>query len=438
MFVNNSTPDDKKVSGFKIWSKALAFFGAAGYTLYCGISHAMAAVGQTALIDVFLGILGGSVFLYFALCSFDPLFKEEKEEEIDNSVVESSLGRLPHFGKKLDQDKVEDIIGGLKFSPYVTKNGKKLKNLAISEDEKWIRIMGGYLPVDLICGYNARDGLIYAIDGKSISLPYSYKYRDAHSDIEQFFEDRGIWYKTMPNHAENRFLAARDNEETKLDKENFGKVRYLWEKAIANDNSGYSKKDKKAKYRVVSRSEEGGNVFFERVLSNDDIRKTGLAVLSGKIELANYLRFEDYSNEYSVCNCVELLKYINYPKNAEGIDFLFNCLGDVDEAYFTYAVEVLQIYPEKLLQEKIEENVRLAFEKGDVVHLAGVMYLAGDMEYEIEYIKELKKAKESRQAAEGAAVAGVVTGSAGIPEFDFDEALAFGSEEVQRFDVKRA
>lgn len=78
------------------------------------------------------------------------------------------------------------------------------------------------------------------------------------------------------------------------------------------------------------------------MLSDCSIHEIAESVRSGKDSLSNFLNFNDYLNEFSVCNGIEILKVLGYPENAQGIDFLFMCLGDVDEAYFTYAVELLK------------------------------------------------------------------------------------------------
>ena len=342
--------------------------------------------------------------------------------------------KLPYFGKVLDQKRVLKIIKCSKFSCYKTRDRQTLKHVEISDDGKWILMFGHYLPLDLICGYNSDDNVLYTIDGMPIRLPKKARRDWIRRDIEQFFEDRGIWYETMPKNADSRYMKVCESWNDKIDKENFGKVRYQWEKAVANDANNYWRlSKKKVRYFPSGKADERGTVFFEAVLSDSDITKTVEAVIRGKVALQNFLNFEDYKNEYSVCNGIELLKRLGSEKNKEGIDFLFRCLGDVDEAYFTYAVELLGKYPRELVIEKIEENMSIAFEREDVVNLAGVMYLAKDIGYEAKYIRDLRKLQKGDPTDEAVEAGTVVEGSSGIPEFKYDEALALGSEEVQEF-----
>ena len=47
------------------------------------------------------------------------------------------------------------------------------------------------------------------------------------------------------------------------------------------------------------------------------------------------------------------------------------------------AVKVLCEFPREELTEKIEEDVQKAYESYDVVRLAGLMYMAKEIDYEI-------------------------------------------------------
>ncbi len=85
-------------------------------------------------------------------------------------------------------------------------------------------------------------------------------------------------------------------------------------------------------------------------------------------------------------------------RRLEGIDFLFDCLGDVDEAYFMGAAELLKEYPPKLVHRKMEDRAKQAYENKDALKLAGILFLSKRINYETEFIKqkkhEIKLAKE--------------------------------------------
>ena len=354
----------------------------------------------------------------------DALLKDPKEAAAERAQKEGIFEKydeLPHFGKLLKKDQVLEILSHSSFSSYKTKDGRELKNVLISEDDKWLCLFDGYMPVDMICGFNHRMNVLYTIDGGVIKLPFKAKLPHIRKEIESFFKDRGHYYDSKPRKAVEKFDAAYHRPLSSLDKADFSKLRYMWEKANADDKNGYLKnEDSGKKYMPVFEDGQLNDAIFNRVLSDVEIARTADAIRKKKKYLAELLDFGKYSSEFCVCNTVAVLNYLRYPANSEGIDFLFKCLGDVDEAYFGMAVENLKDYPRGQLEKKIEKNVQLAFENSDVVGLGGLMFFAKEINYEIKYVEGMK---ETQTTAE----------SDTALEFDFDELTTFGSEEVQGF-----
>ncbi len=180
--------------------------------------------------------------------------------------------------------------------------------------------------------------------------------------------------------------------EKRQEKADFSRIRYNWEKSNAEEKFGYSQNVRVFDdYKPVDDNGNLATTIFERVLSDTEIARTEKAIRKKKVSLSYYLNFDDYRNEYSVCNGIELLKKITYPKNAEGIDFLFRCMWDVDEAYFIPAVELLMSYPKDMVRRKIEEEIKIAFENEDVVRIGGLMFLADKQKYEIRFLEEIRE-----------------------------------------------
>ena len=302
-------------------------------------------------------------------------------------------GKLPHFGDEMNNDKVMEIIKKSNFITYETRSGKQLDTVKISDDGKWVCILGGYLPLDLICGYNAKRNVILAIDGTAIKLPAKARLPRKSRDLDAFFKDRGIYYKSLPKNADDSYYDARHTIGLNIDRENFGRVRYLWEKSIVNEKNDYWVTDENNQDCRLGQGIDINDQIYELVLSDSNIAEIADKVRDCRVSLSHYLNFGDYSNEFSICNGVELLEVLGYPANAAGIDFLFDCLGDVDEAYFMPAVDTLHQYPRQILIAKIEERAKLAYENYDVVGLAGLLYLAKDIDYEIEYCEKMKEAE---------------------------------------------
>ena len=84
---------------------------------------------------------------------------EKREERIEKE----SFDMAPHYGKLFGYDQVQELIGNYNFSPFTDEKGKELKHIFISEDQKWANILGGYIPMDLLCGYNEKKNCIYTI-----------------------------------------------------------------------------------------------------------------------------------------------------------------------------------------------------------------------------------------------------------------------------------
>ena len=347
-------------------------------------------------------IVGLLLFLYrfFFLGKKWPLKFLSLEGMIDSLIVDPDddvkyktdrFGKLPHFGKGLKKHQVMDIIDKSSFLPYQTKDGTILENITVSEDEKWLCICGGYMPLDLMCGYNDEANVLYSIDGGVIKLPGTAKLKKISHEINAFFEDRGMHYYTRPWKADEKFEEVLGKPYSELGKADFSRLRYQWEKNNANDLVSRIHNDIKWEdYEPVSAKGEVGHAIFERVLSDMEISSTMLAVISRKADLSAYLRFEDYENEFAVCNGIELLGRMEKKDNPKAIKFLFDCLSDVDEAYFVPAVDLLCKYKKRTIRENIEKEIRHAFENKDVVRIGGIMYLADRMDYKIQYFEEMK------------------------------------------------
>ncbi|WP_026665568.1 hypothetical protein [Butyrivibrio sp. FC2001] len=350
---------------------------------------------------------------------------QSKYKKGDPHII-TNYDKFPHFEKMLGKGKAEEMIARENFSNYVSKSGKKSRHIKVSRSDKWVCILGGYFPIDLLCGYNKRLNELYTIDGMVIKLPKKAWLPHVQSEIETFFEDRGKYYKSVPPKAGLEFNTALRGPRSRLSKADWGRVRYLWEKSIVSSSHNYwQNNNKNQRYRPISKDGAISTTIFERVLSDREIASTAAAVTGKRVPLTRYLDFKEYQNEFCVCNGVELLKVIGNPKNMEGIDFLFECLSDVDEAYFLMAVDVLKQYPRGMCEKKIEENAQIAFEQDEVLKLAGVIYLSKELGYESRYIKQLKESASANETA--------MEAENTVREFELDEQALFGSEEVQKF-----
>ncbi|WP_022770921.1 hypothetical protein [Butyrivibrio sp. NC2007] len=357
-------------------------------------------IGSAALtmLSIFtllpIGGLGPIFLLAYGLPGKHKSKEEEKEEEKeDYSVFSTSLplkpnkfGELPHFGKMFGSLWLKELLRDEVFHRYTYQSGKEARFLKVSESGKWISFWGGYLPIDLIIGYNKRKAELYTVDGNTILLPFIAHSTIFSRELENFFKEKGEYYTAVPEHAWLEFAGTNGAIDEALAKKDWGAFRYLWEKNLLN----------KHKKKAGSSTD-----IYERVLSDKEINRIVRDVKAGNEDLLTYLNFDRYKNDQSVCNGVELLRLLGYPKNVEGVDFLFDCLGDVDEPYFFMAVEVLKIYPKKVREERIEYYAKLAHENGDVEKFGGLLYLAKELKYEIKYVDKMKKMEDKKEEENG-------------------------------------
>jgi hypothetical protein len=329
--------------------------------------------------------------------------KGERLSSIEKEKAEP-FEQVPHFGKLFGYDQIQEFLGKVNFVKYKNEDGKSSSNILISEDDKWACILGGYIPLDLLCGYNEKANVLYTIDGSTIQLPHRAMLPWVRRELRKFFEARGQYYTAMPSFAKFVFedFVGKKNSLTKAD---WARIRYKWEKEILKQNPNRSRLGV-ASFDPVTGYDGAANVFYERVLTDAEIKRAAKAVRKKLVKLSDYLVFDNYKNEFSVCNGIELLKKMDDTKRLEGIDFLFDCLGDVDEAYFLKAAELLEEYPPKLVHKKMEKRARLAYENRDSLKLAGILFLSKRIGYETEFIREKKEAirlseeKELEQAIE--------------------------------------
>jgi uncharacterized protein YlbG (UPF0298 family) len=325
-----------------------------------------------------------------------------------NDVVK--YGETPHFDKMFGHKKINELLSEETFHLHIFEDGKQARYLSVSESGKWFSLLGGHLPVDLICGYNKRKDELYTIDGVIIKLPDEAGLYSVIRELEKFFRERGYYFEQMPQGARDEFHDSFRKPDSALAIENWGTIRYQWEKELLRDSKKYPDKIAKSNFSVIAYDGSISTDIFERVLSDYELEQTVNAVKNNHVDIRKYLYFNDYKNEYAVCNTIELLKKIGQPKNLEGCDFLFDCLGNIDEPYFYMAVNLLKTYPRRMREEKMEVYAKAAHESGDVEKFGGLLYLAKELKYDIKYVEKMKaeeeslkdeKAEEAKEAAQG-------------------------------------
>lgn len=298
----------------------------------------------------------------------------------------STFGITPHLDKYINLHERLKVIMSQKFRSY----DKGARFIKVSENDKWVKIFNKYYPLDLICGYDNTNNELYFIDGYTVKLPKLACIDKYNRAIDTFFDKRGYMYDNLPPASKESFDKIVADSINTFEKVDWATLRYEWEMAIAKEKGNTSKKSSANSNHLMTHSGKLKQIYYTRPLSQAEITRTTEVFKNGNRSIAEITDFNAYLNEYCVCNGVKILGELGYPANTKGLDFLFTCLKDVDEACFLPAVDVLSKVPLDVLAPTIEEKAREAYMKCDVLRLGGILYLAKNLNYEIEYVKELK------------------------------------------------
>lgn len=304
----------------------------------------------------------------------------------------ATFGIIPHLDKYIELKERIKVISSMKFRPYKHRLEGKVRFIKVSEDDKWVKILGKYFPLDLICGYNNETNELFFIDGYVAKLPARAMNSNINKCIEDFFDERGYTYDNLPAGSKKRFDKLVGDRIDQFECIDWSGLRHEWEMATANYiEQRKANKNIDDRYKPVLRSGKLNRDFLRRALSEKEIKLTAEVFKGTLFSISELTCFADYQNEYSVCNGVYILGELKYPANKKGLDFLFECLSDVDEAYFMPAVGVLSEVPLTVLAPLMEKKSQEAYLRCDVMRFAGIMYLAKETGYEIQFVKKLKE-----------------------------------------------
>lgn len=328
----------------------------------------------------------GIAYFIFDHFTFDNGFDKLKKS------IRKAMGKEPLSINIPDYKKHPEFEGQLRaenFSNYVCLDGHESKHLKISESDKWICLCGEYYPIDLIYGRTNDEANFYTIKGDSFP-PFGKNIpQKAREELYEFFKRRGNLIDIDPDVVRHLFWDLDYPKMYDMQKTNWAGLRLKWEEAVAQRKHPkvYGKN-----YKVVGKNGEINSELFWRVLSNSELGKIIAALNKKEIDPANVFNYGKYINEYTVCNAIKIAEGVRVNYKDETLDFLFKCLDDIDEAYFYRAVEVILRFPHQMIKERLEAQALLAYEAQDALHLAGLLYVAKEIDYEIKCLQNMKPA----------------------------------------------
>ena len=324
--------------------------------------------------------------------AFNPERPEDSTESLEARYIKK---KMPYFGDKFGKELFDKVTEKDKFLAYVYEDGHESEILKINEADKWISIDEQYFPLDLIYGYNVFRNEIYTVDGKAVKLSEKLIRKKGRNELKAYLEKRGCFRENRIDKAGTYYNRTFAGHDTDLKKADWARGRYSWEKRIANE---YYSQGRIYGFTPFDQSGKVDPELFTRVFSKYEMSKVMMDARGNEDKLAQVLDFNRYANEYTLCNGVEFVKLLNDSNYEPGMDFLFDCLRDIDEACFGVAVSVLRRFPTDRVKVKLEERAQLAYESDDAMHLAGLLYLAKEMNVTIDYIENIKNGVSNGEA----------------------------------------
>ena len=309
---------------------------------------------------------------------------------------------VPYWGKLFGLDAIFKLLAEDKFSPYITKDGYKCNDVLVSESGRWVMIVGEIYPIPLIKGLSGLENEFEMIDGESVMInvktlrPGLVKMalRELFPPLALRIDD--TTYDDLPSNRAKAFKKVWPGDYKELAYADWFEVRYLWEREYSRVLSGKATDEEiEESLKEITEEHIVYKQMFRRVLLDDELKTIAKAIKNGEIERP-YALFDitNYSDEYCVCNGINVLKRIGYPANKEWMGFLFDCLKDIKKSYFNDAIAVLKnIFPKDELIARIDADIVKAHDADDLVWAAGLISLSKEIGYEIT-LKEADKEKE--------------------------------------------
>ena len=355
-----------------------------------------------------------------------PAFFERVFTYLQNKYLD--IETVPYWGRKFGFKQTIKLLAEDKFHPYVFRNGKVCHKLKVSESGRWFMVAGRFYPIHLVKEFIRRDNDIMMIDGTLLSEQNWLGNWQVVEALEEIFADKGVYSDTVDDNVTRRdcktaFARVWGDDYKALGRADWDEVRYSLEKELKEIQAGHANsKAKKKHMRDIIVPDKARSTMYSRVLTDDEIQAVSAAVKVGMIQnLSGWFEMRHFKNDLCVCNGVNLLKALGYPYNKVGEEFLFQCISDIEKPYFEDAVTALSQFPRERLIELIEKNVARASARQDVLFGAGLLYLAGRIDYEISLAKEKKAANDEAAAFTGGAAAVSYGGSAAAVQNEFEK-----------------
>ena len=369
-----------------MWNYIKGFFLSGSFIRKLAIS----LIGLSGVIMILAIFTSGNV-RGMQLGVFLSWFLGNKYKDKAGSALKS-IDHVPYWGNKFGFQNTVNLLDAERFRPYRMQNGKRCWHLRVSDSGRWFEIGGFYYPLYLVRGLDYHTDEFVMIDGTRVPTPSVIHLGNTIRGVLDLFEanriyEKGLSRKSTDAISATAFDRAWGNNYEKLAGADWDQVRYIWEKevaAVAQDRI-----DRKRFNKFLQGLRQGDiakDALLNRVLSEEETEVVSNAVRRGHIKedkLAEFFDISAYKDDMCVCNGVHLLNMCKLTGIEGSMEFLFECIKDIQKPYFEEAVETLTRFQRDKLIEEIEKNVARAHEQGDVLWGAGLIYLSKQINYEI-------------------------------------------------------
>lgn len=359
-------------------------FGKKFHAAFVGIA------GALLFLATLIGIGGGSWFFGFFIGSI--LFT--KYEEKYKHTIED-ISHVPYWGNKFGRRNTIELLEDETFHPYVLRSGRVCRNLKVSKSGRWFYVAGHYYPLYLVRGFDYARGELLMIDGTRLLNQNWLKNKGTREALVDLLKanrlyEVGMRKALLDSITTKAFNTVWKGSYKELAKADWDQIHYEWEKEVSEEAEDTLERSRANKLREALRLPDYAlNSLHTRTLTDQEIDIICKAVQDKRIKsIEGWFNISDFKDDMCVGNGARLLSKLDPREDEESITFLFDCTRDIQKPYFTEAVNALMKYPRDVLVKEIEKRVAIAHETGDVLWGAGLIYLSGQIGYEISLSRE--------------------------------------------------
>ncbi|RKM61914.1 hypothetical protein D6855_00410 [Butyrivibrio sp. CB08] len=329
-----------------------------------------------------MGLVGYIALFFLASHLFN-----KYEDKLKNG---KEMGTVPYWGRIFGLKQTIRLLSADKFKPYVMKDGTTCQKVQVSESGRWFYVNGRYYPTNLVHRFEHANSKLIMINGDSIKNQMWLDDPVVRKALDEILYSKKAFYN-----YERRNSAIADIQEAfknvykgklpEMSKADWDELRYRWEQELADIEAGKTERSNfNQRMRELETDKGAKKELFGRVLLDQEINIISKAIKDGRIkEIDGWFDISLFRNDICVINGVKLAKCLGYPENASALEFLFQCIKDIQKPYFEEAINTLEQFPEEDVIPLIEKYVTIAHEEGDVLFGAGLLYLSKRIGYEI-------------------------------------------------------